>query len=185
MRVATGHTTGGWEEKSDQVTAIPLVERDGSRRQGRKESGKITASHWSRGREQERRGGQQQRRLVLGSGAGRSGRSLLRSGTRRRRAAGHLHPRAATANAGLPGRGGGERKTLRPHQQEAQYDCRRRFHYFNLGLESRLRKFAWNYFAGCFSAASIFFRYLAESFWKSFRQPLQHSLISRVPFVNT
>jgi len=35
------------------------------------------------------------------------------------------------------------------------------------------------YLAAFFSAASIFLMYLAESLLKSFRQPLQQSLISR------
>lgn len=35
------------------------------------------------------------------------------------------------------------------------------------------------------SASSIFLRYLAGSFWNALRQPLQHSLISRLPCVKT
>ena len=123
----SGHTTGGERPGSDQVTAIPLIQRNGSKAGGsRNVGGEIWDGQFGQS-EQVRHDQPQERRLVLGKTARRRRRNRLRT---------RCGPGAAThllaVATGAFGRGRGRRayrgNALRPHQPEAQQYAKHHSH---------------------------------------------------------
>lgn len=128
---------------------------------------------------------------MLETGSDRGRRQRCRVGGRGFRDAATL----ATAGAALADcarHAGGLRRPggshLRPDEQQAEENGRRVLHGEREPGRNRvptpILAFA-NYFLAFFSAASSFLIYLAGSFLKSFRQDLQHILISRPSWVKT
>ena len=175
----SGHTTGSKKNFSDQIDAVPLINGDRTGRNGSR-GGTRDCCHreaWHSGRKWVGEG----KPLAFGElvGADRRERQRLRS----RGGPACAACRGLAGRAATPGQDGLRRRRrarrdnrLSSGQEQTEKDRkpdshRTRFSTFCAGSK--------DYFAGFFSASSIFFTYLAESFLKSLRQDLQQSLISR------
>ncbi len=168
------HTTCGKGCFSDQIRAVPSEDGDGVR----KRSSEIL---WSNAgvvglhqRDRDRRGWKiQELKIFLGGFRSGNGGRISRLAIGFGNTAFHL---ATATTAGL-----GDAAIITPqcqwlaaNQREQAQDGKGSFHVCFKTVYSRAC-----YFFALASASSIFLMYLAGSLLKSFRQPLQHILISR------